>query len=134
MTTSPSYLGCKLYWQMLHMQRRCTIEQSLCMSLVLPRTFLMAPIINLYLTPSSLVRPTTFPTFQMNMTLPWAFQQMALVHSRGARRHVGLLFFSTTTSPLKFVSRRRIASMSPWSQVQKSLGIGIHSVGHSIKN
>src|SRR6266702_6418538 len=120
---------------MLHMRRRCTIEWSLFMSLVLPRTFLMAPIINLYLTlPSPLVQPTPFSTLQMNATLPLAFQQTALLHSGGASRCVGLLFFSTTTSLLKSVSRRSIASMSPQSQVQKSLGIGIHSGVHLLKN
>src|SRR6266568_2434068 len=99
---------------MLHMQRRCAIEWSLFTSLVLPRTFSMAPIINLYLTlPSLLVRPTPFSTLQMNATLPSAFQQTALLHSGGASRRVGLLFFSTTTSLLKSISRRSIASMSP---------------------
>src|SRR5260370_28098032 len=87
--------------------------------------FSMAPIIGLYLKALfRLVRPTHFSTFQMNATLPSAFRRTVLVHSGGAKRRVGPLSFSTTTSLRIYVSRRSIVFTLPRSRVQKALGLG----------
>jgi len=132
---SLSFLGYRLCQQMLHMQRRCTIEWSMCTNLALSRMFSMDPIIRLcsrllFL----LVRATHSSTSLMNATLPSAFQRTVLVPSRSANRHVGPSSFSTTTSLLNSASERSIAFTLPQSQVPKSLGIGIHFVGRSFKN
>jgi len=132
---SPSFLSCKLCQQMLHMQRRCAIEQSMCTNLALSRMFSMDHIIRLcsrllFL----LVRATHSSTSRMNVTLSSAFQQTVLVPSRSTNRHVGPSFFSTTTSLLNSASERSIAFTLPQFRVPKSLGIGIHFVGRSFKN
>ena len=76
----------------------------------------------------------SFSTSPMDATLPLAFWQMVLLHSRSVIRCVGPSFFSTTISLQKYVSKRNIAFMLPQSWVQKSLGIGIPFVGHLFKS
>ena len=135
LTISLSYLGYKRCWQMPRLHRRCATERNTSTNLVLSRTYSMATIISHYLTPLSLVvRLILSSTFLMSATLPLAFRRMVSHHSRGVIRHVGQSSFSITTSLLNYVSRRSIVSTLPQSRVQKSLGIGIHSVGHSLKN
>src|SRR6266498_5844118 len=105
------------------------------MSLALSRTFLMAPITSRYSTLLSLlVKTTHISTFLIDATLHLAFRQTVFLHSRSVRRPVGPSSFSTSTSLLKYASRRNIAFMLPQSLVRKSLGIGIHLLGRSFKN
>ena len=130
-----SYLSYRLCQQILYMQRRCAIKQITYMSLEPSRMSLMAPIISLYSTPLFLVlRTIPSSTFPMNMTLPLVFWWMVLLHLRGIIRLVGLSYFSTTISLLKYVSKRNIAFTLPQSQGPRSLGIGTHFAGHLFKN
>src|SRR6266508_1949272 len=131
MTISLSYLGYKLCRQTLFMQGRCAIEPITNMSLVLSKTFLMAPITSRYSTLLSLLVWTIrISTFLINATLHLAFRRTVFLHSR----RVGPSFFSTSTFLLKYAARRNIAFMLPQSLVRTSLGIGIRLLGRSFKN
>ena len=90
MIKSLSYLGYKLCQQTPNMQSRCTIEQTMYMSLGLSGMYSMAPIIYLYSPPLFLVvRTIPFFIFLMNATLRLVFQRTVLLHSRDAIRLVG---------------------------------------------
>src|SRR5882762_11842506 len=128
---SLSYLGYKLCQRTPHTQRRCAIEQIMCMSPGLSGMFSMVPIISLYSTPSfPVMRTILFSTFRMDVTLLLVFRRTVLLHSRGAIRLVGPSFFSTTISLLKYVSKRNIAFTLPPSWAPKNLGIGTRFAGH----
>jgi len=129
------FLGYKLCRQMLYMQQRCAIEQSLSTSPALSRMFSMAAIIGPYWIPLSLLTQAIHFSFSpTHVTLPLVFRWTVFLHSSGVIRRAGRLSSLIIISLPKFIFRRNTAFTSAQSQVQRNPGIGTHFAGHLFRN